>query len=63
MRRPYMEDPYTELAGAIVRLREEIVEGHEVHLNLQRQLLELIEVVKALTTEIDAIHEVILDVR
>ena len=26
MRRPYMEDPYTELAGEILRLREEIIE-------------------------------------
>lgn len=63
MRRPYMEDPYTELAGAITRLKEEIVEGHELHMTLQRQLLELIDVVKALTTEIDAIHEAILDAR
>ena len=26
MRPPYMEDPYTELAGTILRLKEEIVE-------------------------------------
>ena len=26
MRRTYMEDPYTELAGAVIRLKEEMIE-------------------------------------
>ena len=39
MRRPYMEDPYAELAGAIYRLKDEIVE-------LTGAVLHLLEVIK-----------------
>lgn len=61
MRPPYMEDPYTELAGAIIRLKEEIVEGHGYHIRLQEQLLELVQHVRALTDEIEAIHEELMN--
>ena len=49
-----MEDPYTELARAIIRLKEEIIE-------LNSAVLELIQVVKANTDEIDAIHSELID--
>lgn len=48
MRPPYMEDPYTELAGAIIRLREEIVEMHDILIRTNERLLLLTQIVKEL---------------
>lgn len=49
-----MEDPYTELAGVIIRLKEEIIE-------LNSAILELIQVVKVNNTELDSLISELID--
>ena len=47
-----MEDPYTELAGVIVRLKEEIIEMQSVIIDLIRAVKENTDEVEANTAEL-----------